>query len=314
MLLCFAGVLVAIYLRSLSDLMRPVMPLSAGLRLMLVVALLLGLFSACFWWLAPDVANQLQELRSGLPEALDALKQRLLRADWAQPVADYVSEPRRLMPARRDLWTQVTGLFSSTLSVLANLFIVGFLGLYLAAEPQVYMNGLTRLFPKARRPRIRQVMEEVAQVLQWWLLGKVASMLLVGVATAAGLWLLDIPLALTLGLVAALLTFIPNIGPILSVVPAALIALAISPAKALMVVGLYVGIQFVESYLLTPLVQRRTVSLPPALTIVAQVLMGISAGGLGLLIATPLTAATLVMVKMLYLEDVLQENPKHTEA
>ena len=133
-------------------------------------------------------------------------------------------------------------------------------------------------------------------------------MIIIGVLTAVGLWLLGVPLALTLGLLAALLTFIPNIGPILAVVPAALLALLQSPTRALYVVLLYLGIQTVESYLLTPLMQKRTVSLPPALTIFAQVLMGILVGRIGLVLATPLTAALFVLVKMLYVEDILGDS------
>lgn len=130
-------------------------------------------------------------------------------------------------------------------------------------------------------------------------------MIVIGVLTAIGLWLLGVPMAVTLALIAALLTFIPNIGPILAVVPAALLALLQSPMQVVYVCLLYFGIQTFESYLLTPLVQRRTVSLPPALTIFAQVLAAVLLGGLALSLATPMAAALVVLVRMLYLEDVL---------
>jgi predicted PurR-regulated permease PerM len=135
-----------------------------------------------------------------------------------------------------------------------------------------------------------------------------ASMIVVGLLTAVGLWALGMPLALTLGLLAALLTFIPNLGPTLAVVPAALLALLQSPTKSLYVILLYLVIQAVESYLLIPLVQRQAVSLPPALTITAQVLLGILVGGFGLVLATPLTAAVMVLVRMLYIEDALGDS------
>jgi predicted PurR-regulated permease PerM len=117
------------------------------------------------------------------------------------------------------------------------------------------------------------------------------------------------PLALTLGLLAGLLSFIPNIGPILSFVPAGLLAIPQGFSQVLYVGLLYIGIQTVESYVITPPMQRRMVSLPPALTISAQVILGVLFGFLGLLLATPLAAAVLVLVKMLYLEDVLGEPP-----
>lgn len=131
-------------------------------------------------------------------------------------------------------------------------------------------------------------------------------MAIIGACTAVGLWALGVPLALTLALLAAALTFVPNFGPILAAVPAVLLGLLESPTKALYVVLLYVGVQTVESYVLTPLIQKRTVSAPPALTILAQVLLGVLVGGLGVVLATPLTAVALVLARELYVRDVLE--------
>lgn len=133
-------------------------------------------------------------------------------------------------------------------------------------------------------------------------------MVLVGVLTTVGLWWLDVPLALTFGLLAAALTFIPNFGPVLSVVPPALLALADDPTRALYVGALYLAIQTVESYAVTPLIQRRTVSMPPALTITSQVVLGVLVGGIGVAVATPLTAAAMTVVRMLYVEDLLEQD------
>ena len=130
-------------------------------------------------------------------------------------------------------------------------------------------------------------------------------MAVVALATALGLQLLGMPLAITLGLIAGLLGFVPGIGPILATVPAALVALLQSPLQVLYVVVLYVAVQLVEGYLLTPLVQRYTVALPPVLTVVGIVLLGVLLGGLGLVLAAPLTIVVFILVKMLYIEDVL---------
>ena len=114
-------------------------------------------------------------------------------------------------------------------------------------------------------------------------------------------------LALSLAILAALLTFIPNIGPILALVPAALLAMMHGPDKLIYVVSLYMGIQALESYVLTPLLQQQMIDLPPALIISMQILLGVLVGGLGIILATPLTAALLVLVKMVYIEDILQD-------
>jgi predicted PurR-regulated permease PerM len=186
--------------------------------------------------------------------------------------------------------------------------IVVFVGLYVAADPDVYARGLVRLVPMPRRRRAREVLEALARTLRRWLVGKLLGMAVIAVATWAGLSLAGVPLALVLGLLAGLLNFVPYLGPMLSFVPALPLAIPEGATTVGWVLGLYVGIQMAESYLLTPLVDQQSVALPPALTITAQVLLGVLLGWLGLVLATPLTAAALVLVRMLYVEDLLGDS------
>ena len=150
------------------------------------------------------------------------------------------------------------------------------------------------------------MLHEVHEVLRWWLLGKMVAMVLVGTLTTIGLWLLGIPLPVALGVIAAMLTFIPNFGPVLSAIPALLLAFVASPMSAVYVGLLYLVIQTVESYLITPLIQQRTVSLPPALTVLAQVGMGVLFGVPGIVLAAPMAAMAMVLVTKLYIEDRLE--------
>jgi predicted PurR-regulated permease PerM len=186
--------------------------------------------------------------------------------------------------------------------------VIVVIGLYTATEPEVYTDGLIRLVPVEGRKRAREVLDALGSTLRWWLFGRVVSMSVVGVLTTVGLWLMAVPLALALGLVTALLTFIPNIGPVLSVVPALLLVLTQNPARALYVLLLYLGIHTLDGYLLAPLVQERTLLLPPVLTIVGQMLLGVLLGGPGVVLAAPLTAVLFVLVRMLYVEDKLGES------
>jgi predicted PurR-regulated permease PerM len=133
-------------------------------------------------------------------------------------------------------------------------------------------------------------------------------MAVVGTTTTLGLWLLGVPLALTLGLLAALFGFVPYIGPLVAAIPALLLALMNGPQLALYVLLLYLTIQLIESYILTPIVEQQAVSLPPALTITVMLLLGVLVGGLGLALAAPLTACVLVLIKMLYVEDALGDS------
>ena len=145
----------------------------------------------------------------------------------------------------------------------------------------------------------------IDEALRRWLVGRFALMVINGALTAIGLKLLGIPLALTLGVLAGLLNFVPNFGPWIAAIPAVLIAFLQGPQQALYVAVLYLVLQSVDGYLLTPLVDRKSVELPPVLTITAQVVLGLAFGFIGILLASPLTAVTLILIKMLYIEDLL---------
>ncbi len=305
LLLVFAGLLLAVFLRSSADWVESRTPLSDGWSLVVVVLALLALFALGGWFIAPRVAEQVDHLVDTLPRTMQKLEEQIGRYAWGRRLIAQAPDAGAMLPSGANAVTRATGIFSSTFGVIANFVIVLFVGLYLAAEPRLYTKGLLRLIPIARRDRAREVLSTVGKTLQWWITGRLILMLINGVMTTAGLWLLGVPLALTLGILAALLNFIPNIGPIIAGVPAVGIALLQSPTQALYVVLLYLTLQMIDGYILTPLVDRRTVSLPPALTITMQVLMGVLFGALGLALASPLTAATMALVQMLYVEDML---------
>jgi predicted PurR-regulated permease PerM len=204
-----------------------------------------------------------------------------------------------------DEFSRVTGLISGVANFLVTIVLILFVGLFGAAEPDLYKAGVIHLVPPPHRPRARQALDAVAFNLRWWLVGQVTLMIMMAISTTLGLWLMNIPLALTLGISAGSLALIPYIGPWLSAVPSALIALLVSPWHMVMVLGLYLILHLLEGYLLVPLVQRRAVLLPPALTLVTQILLGDLLGVMGLFVAAPLTVSAVVLLKMLYVEDAL---------
>lgn len=263
LLLVFGGVLFAIFLRGISDWISQKTRLPARWALALVLLVLIGLLALGFWLGGVRLAAELGELGDRLPKAVQEARRQIGKYEWASQFLDRAPSVSDLMPRRRDVLSQVTGAVSSTLGVLTDAVVLLFLGLFFAIEPRPYLDGLVRLVPPMRRPRTKEVLGAIGETLRSWLLGKMLSMLLVGVLTALGLFLLGVPLALVMGVLAALLTFIPNLGPILSAVPAALLALGQGPMRLLYVLLLYLAIQTVESYVLTPLVQRRTISLLP---------------------------------------------------
>ncbi|MGH7279628.1 MAG: AI-2E family transporter [Candidatus Rokuibacteriota bacterium] len=251
--------------------------------------------------------HRVDQLARDLPRAVQSLRDQLSRHEWGRALVAATPTVEQLMSDQ--VLLRASGVASRTFGLtvggIVSLVIVTFVGLYVAANPGLYARGIVRLVPPARRERAREVLAALRSTLQWWLIGQVIVMAVVGVLTGVGLWRLGMPLALTLGLLAGLLNFIPYFGPVLAFGPAVLLALTQGMTVALYVGALYFVIQALESYILTPLVQQRVVSLPPALTIGAQVVLTVLFGGFGLLLATPLTGATFVLVKMLYVEDVL---------
>ncbi len=303
LLLIFAAILFAIFLRTLSGWISQQFKLSDRFSVTTVLLILATAIFIKLILLAPVIDEQIIQLTKVVPQAWRNFQEYMqVNLNWKfVPNAIAQSIPQT------QVLTTAFNFFSTTFGILGSFGVFLFTGIFLAYNPHPYVKGFLSLIPIAKRPRAKAVLDQLAITLHWWLIGMLCSMSVVGVATFIGLWLLDIPLALTLGLLAGLLTFIPNIGPILSLIPAILIAFGHHPMSALYVAILYLFVQTCESYLITPNIQQRTTSLPPVLIMIAQLLMALLTGVLGLALATPLVAAALVIVRMLYVEDVLKD-------
>ena len=197
---------------------------------------------------------------------------------------------------------------SSTIAIVSGIFIIIVLTIFIAADPVVYHRGLMHLFPHPSRHRAGEVLSRMATVLRRWLVTQMIGMAVIGVVTTIVLMILDVKAAIALGILAALLEFIPTIGPIISAIPAIAMAFLDSPEKALWVAIAYMVIQFLESNLLIPMLMKEGMDLPPVLTILSQALMAMVFGFLGLLVAVPVLAAAMVPVKMLYVEGVVGDD------
>jgi predicted PurR-regulated permease PerM len=305
LLLAFAGVLFAILLRGLSDFLSTHTGMGEKWSLAATVLLLMVLVTVGAWLLIPSIAEQTDELRQTLPKSVELLEGQVKRYEWGRWMLEKAPEPAELIPRRLDLFRRITGVVSGTLGAIGIVVVIFFTGLFFAVQPRLYTEGIVKLVMIRKRDRAREVIGQIGAELQWWLIAKLTAMVFVGGLTWLGLWLLGIGMPLTLAVLAALLTFIPNLGPIIAAVPAVLIALLDGPATAVWVVVLYIAIQTIESYLLTPLLQQQAVSLPPALTITTQLVMAVVVGGIGLALATPLTVVVLVLVRSLYVQDTL---------
>ena len=307
LLLLFAAVLLATLLRAATNGLVQLTRLADGWALALVILLASGGMVALGWVLMPRVIDQIPDLLDSLAATLGRLDEALGAGEVAKELANNL-DLADVLPSPAGILGGATGLISSTFGVLANLVIVSVVGIYLAADPELYLRGAARLVPVGRREQTRDLLETLGRTLRWWMVGQLISMTAVGLLSYVGLSLLGVPLALTLAVVAFFLTFIPFIGPLLSAIPVVLVAFSEGATTALYALLLYTAIQMLEGYVLTPNVQRRSVALPPALTIAAQVLFGVLVGALGVVLATPLAATGLVVVNKLYVREVLGDD------
>lgn len=312
LMLLFAGVLFGIVLLWVKRYAHRYLKLPPPLALTLVVVSLLVAFGLLIAGLAPMLVGQIRQLAAELPRYVELVQQYLLQYEWAEVL---LPEPvtadqflRGLQQFDTDLVRRVVGLFSTTMGLVLSVALIGFIGIYIAAEPDLYVNGMLRLVPKPRRRRAMQVLRRMHDTILWWLAGQLVSMLFLGVLTGVSLALLGVPYALSLGLLTALMTFIPNLGPFLSYIPTMLVTLANVPGMALWVTLLYVVIQNIEGYFVTPVVQRRVIAMPPVVILILQIVLVTTVGFIGALLAMPLVACAMVLVRMVYVEDLLGDS------
>jgi predicted PurR-regulated permease PerM len=201
----------------------------------------------------------------------------------------------------------LTKTFAVTATTLM-LFVVSFMvTVYVALDPDVYHRGILWLIPAEHERAATQTLSHLCVTLRWWMLGRLGSMLAIGVLTSLGMWLVGMPAPVALGTMAGLFSFVPNIGPIVSAVPGLLLAVPEGPWMLLSALGVYVVAQIIESNLISPLIDQSTVEIPPALLIFFQVIMGVLSGAWGVVIATPLLVVVMVLTQQLYVREHLQK-------
>jgi predicted PurR-regulated permease PerM len=260
----------------------------------------------------PTIREQSAELRTKIPESVDRIEQWLHKRGIVlvdTTVADSTGVATGSEALRSTLGRQLGSVaryvfpfLSQTVAVVGGVLLIIFMAIYIGAEPDVYRRGVLLLVPLRMRDQAGEVLRAIATVLRKWLVTQLIAMVAIGTVTTIALLILNVKAAFALGLLAALFEFIPTIGPVLSAVPAIAMGFLDSPEKALTVGLVYWGIQFLENNLLIPLLMKGGVNVPPVLTILAQALLTVLFGFLGLMVAVPLVATVIVAVRMLYVE------------
>lgn len=301
LLTLFGAVVVATIFRAIARRICAIVRVSEGVAIAIAVLLVLGLASGVVALFGTHLAQQFDVLERALPAAWASFEQRVDDLGLGDQL-------RRLAEGVRQSSGSFASLTKAALSIgngVAGLLIVLFGGIYLAVQPRLYKIGAIKLIPAAKRPLVDEAMDESETALRLWLKGQLMAMVAVGLLTWFGLWLLGMPSAMVLGLLAGVLEFIPFLGPLLAAIPGVLLALAVSPDLALWVLLVYFVVQQLEGYVLTPLIQQFEVRLPGVILLFAVFGFGILFGTLGVILAAPLTVVLYVLVKRLYVIEAL---------
>ncbi len=302
LLMLFGAVVVASIFRALSDQLCRWFKLRDSIAVGLSVFIILGLTGALIWLFGSHFASQLEGFRENLPRAWRSFENRVGELGLGDQLSAAMAQSGGIPGG---FFGNIGRTIMSVSSAVADLMVVIFGGIFLAAQPNFYRAGAIKLIPAGKRALVGEAMIDSERALRLWLRGQLVAMVLVGLLTGGGLWLLGMPSAAVLGLLAALLEFIPFAGPILAAIPAILLALAVSPDLALWVLLLYVLVQQLEGNILQPLIQQYAVDLPGVVLLFALIGFGALFGVLGVILAAPLAVVCYVLVKRLYVVEAL---------
>ncbi len=281
------------------------------LSVLAVVGIVIGLFAV----LLPSLVSQFATLlRETVPTGLEELAERWEQGEFQQQfpflaeislqdTIDAVSS--QLANAAGQVGASVLPVLGGVANTILSILIVIFLSLYFLADPQMHQEGLVKLFPLESRGRVREIIEIIDRTLRGWLRATLASMAFAGIATGVLLGLLGIQQAAALGVLAGLLSFVPNFGPIIALIPSIAAGVVQAPNNVIWIIVIIYGVSFVQSQIITPILVADSIKLPAVLILLGQIVAGIFFGFMGILLAVPMTAILTVLVNEVYVKDVL---------
>ncbi len=328
--LIFAGMLLGVALNAMTNLLGRVVKLPHALRLTIVCLVSAGLLSGVVFLGGSTIAQQAKVLsdtiksqlvnvkafldRNGIDTSYFELGNAVNAPSGSSPAATPGSATAHGLPSPSDIASsggaivsQTFKLLLGTVSAVGNFFIVLFLGLTFSAQPSVYRNGLLFLTPARHRARATVIVDHIGDTLERWLIAQIITMAAVFVVTWIGLSLIGIQSSFILGIQAGLLAFIPTIGALLAGVIVVLASLASGWVAALSALILFLGVHALESYVLTPIIQRQALDIPPATLFAFQILLGVVFGIWGISLALPLMAVVKVMIDYFKTEETASQ-------
>jgi len=310
LLLAFAAVLVSVALLGLTGFIRKVTRLGHKVALGLATLIAVAIVSLIIWLASPAFEEQLDSLLMQVNQAWGQVQSVLtgvLAPEDAQQIVDTISG------AINEFWPTLLTVAGGVFNVLTTVIVVVFSGIFLAVDPDLYRRGLVLMFPRSWHNRIRKGIDETGKALRLWLRAQLLTMLAVGTLVGLGTAAIGLPAPLALGLIAGLTEFVPILGPIIGALPAVLVALGLDGSTLIWTIVLYIAVQQIEANLITPVLQRRIVSIPPVLLLLSFVALGSIFGAFGIVVAAPLSIAIFILVREFYVGDLLSERNQLAE-
>ncbi|OLY92862.1 Predicted PurR-regulated permease PerM [Cnuella takakiae] len=308
-LLIITAILVSIFFLRLAGIIRSKTGCKQGLSLALAIIASIASLVLVFWFIGARVQLQIAELSDTLPASIENVRQKIEANPLGKRLLGGMGKSgqslQKYAPAAQRF-------FTGSFGVLGDLYAILFLGIFFTISPKTYVGGLVRLVPLKGRDTARHVLHEMDTTLGHWLKGQLIAMLVVAVLTWVGLAIIGVPMAIALAIIAGLFNFVPNLGPLVAMIPAVLVGMMQGGNTALYVAGLYLLVQALESNLITPYIQNKMIEIPPALILMGQLLMGTLLGVMGIILATPLVALIMVAVRELYVKKQEAGSPQNT--
>lgn len=292
-LLVVGAVLIAALLRVVAEPFHRLLPL--WLALTLAGLILLGLFGVTLYVFGAEMSGEFSDVTRRVAASIRELQSRL----GGTEIGHYLTA--RAGGAGFSVTGLLSAVFSYGTTVIAGLIVILISAIYLTAQPDMYRRGIARLFAERHRERVDGVLVAIGEGLRLWLIGQLIEMTIIALLSLFAVWLIGLPSIFALGLIAFVAEFIPFLGPILAAIPAVLVALTQSDHAAILTAVAYLLIHQVEGNLVTPLIGRRLIEIPPALTLLGLAAVAALFGLGGVLFAGPIVVILYVGLRKLYL-------------
>jgi predicted PurR-regulated permease PerM len=302
LVLLFGAVMVATIIRAIAQPLKKHLRLPDGISVAVSVLLIAGVVGGTVWMIGSQIGAQAEHLSESIPRAVSLLDSWLGTVGLHHPIESWI---KHIGSDNSIIVAEFGGWLSSLTVSFASLLILIFGGIFLAAQPRFYGIGAIKLIPPEGRALIGEAMEESAVALRLWLKGQIVAMVAIGVLTWIGFMIIGVQSPLVLAIIAGVLEFVPYAGPIASAIPAVLVALAQGPEFAVWTIIMYVVVHHVEAYILQPMVQQWAVDVPAVVMLFALLAFGLLFGIVGVFFAAPLAVVTYVLVKRLYVVELL---------